>query len=139
MAGMTTLTEGNGTVLKVDIKGRVHTPPQRREQILDEFEKSGLSGQKFAELTGIKYQTFAGWAARRRAQRGLAPSKPSQPSQSVRWLEAVVSEAAAAPPQGLTAIKVVLGTGAWVEFSQLNQVALVAALLQAMDKPSPRC
>ena len=52
-------------VLKTDTKGRVHTPPARREQLLDEFERSGLSGTKFAELAGLKYQTFAAWAARR--------------------------------------------------------------------------
>jgi hypothetical protein len=29
----------------------VRTPAARREQLLDEFERSGVSGAKFAELT----------------------------------------------------------------------------------------
>jgi hypothetical protein len=66
---MTTLTSENGTILKVDARGRVQTPPERREPLLDEFEKSGLSGAKFAALSGVKYQTFAAWATRRRQQR----------------------------------------------------------------------
>ena len=57
-------------VLKQDVLGRVKTLKARREQLLDEFERSGLPGLKFAELAGIKYQTFATWARERRRQRG---------------------------------------------------------------------
>lgn len=39
-------------VLKTDEKGRIRTPAKRREKLLDEFEQSGLSGRKFAELVG---------------------------------------------------------------------------------------
>jgi hypothetical protein len=35
-------------VLKTDVLGRVKTSAARREQVLGEFERSGLSGQKFA-------------------------------------------------------------------------------------------
>jgi hypothetical protein len=52
--------------LKTDDLGRVRTPQARRESLLDEYERSGLSGAKFAALTGIKYSTFATWAQRRR-------------------------------------------------------------------------
>ena len=60
-------------VLKQDGMGRVKTPAARREQLLDEFERSGLSGTKFAAMAGVKYQTFALWAQRRRRQRGSTP------------------------------------------------------------------
>jgi hypothetical protein len=59
-----TNTETGIQVLKTDALGRVRTPAERREQLLDEFEKSGASGQQFAELAGIKYQTFATWVQR---------------------------------------------------------------------------
>ena len=42
-------------ILKTDSRGRLRTPAQRREQLLDEFERSGLNGAKFAALSGIKY------------------------------------------------------------------------------------
>ena len=58
-------------VLKTDTLGRVKTPLARREQLLDEFEHSGLSGMKYATLVGIKYPTFASWLYKRR--RGLDP------------------------------------------------------------------
>ena len=75
-------TPTDEVVLKQDVLGRVKTPKARREQLLDEFERSGLPGLKFAELVGIKYQTFATWAQRWRRQRGdyaagkIQPAKP---------------------------------------------------------------
>jgi len=62
-------TPADETILKTDVLGRVKTPAARREQLLDEFDRSGLNGRKFAELAGIKYQTFATWAQKRRRQR----------------------------------------------------------------------
>ena len=90
---MTDMQKSDGAILKTDTKGRVQTPATRRESLLDEFERSGLSASKFAALVGIKYQTFAAWAARRRKHATTkAPVKPVDP---VRWLEAVVQEAQA--------------------------------------------
>ena len=44
---------GTEAIRKTDVLGRIKTPAARREQLLDEFERSGLSGCKFAELAGI--------------------------------------------------------------------------------------
>ncbi len=60
-----TNTKPANEVLKTDVLGRVRTPRARQEALLDEFERSGVSGAKFAELAGINYQTFATWAQRR--------------------------------------------------------------------------
>ena len=89
-------TPTDEVILKQDVLGRVRTPKARREQLLDEFERSGLPGLKFAELAGIKYQTFATWAQKRRRQRGDdAAGKVTAAKKSVQWLEAVL-----APPPG---------------------------------------
>ena len=56
---MTSTTLREERVLKTDVLGRVKTPPERREALLDEFEKSGMSGVKFAQFIGVKYQTWA--------------------------------------------------------------------------------
>ena len=136
---MTTLTSENGTILKVDAKGRMQTPPDRRERLLDEFEKSGLSGAKFAALSGIKYQTFAAWALRRRLRRGLPAPALNKKADPVHWLEAVVTEATGPASKALRPVKVCLSTGAWVELGQMNQVSLVVALIRALDKPVGPC
>lgn len=57
-------------VLKTDVLGRVRVSPERREEILDAFEASGMSGQAFALHHGIKVQTFASWIQKRRRMRG---------------------------------------------------------------------
>jgi hypothetical protein len=85
---MTNTTEAGEQVSKTDVLERVKTPKERREQLLDEFEKSGLTGQKFAAVVGIKYQTFATWAQKRRRQRGAYPAVKE--TKQLRWLEAVV-------------------------------------------------
>jgi hypothetical protein len=132
------MTETGETILKTDTKGRVKTPPERRERLLEEFERSGLSGAKFAALAGIKYQTFAAWVTRRRKQLGLfqAPTKAANP---MRWLEAVVQEANAPASAVATSLRVRLSTGAWIELSDFAHVRLAVALVRALDKPAATC
>lgn len=57
-------------LLKVDALGRVWTSADRREWLLDEFERSGVAGAEFARIAGIKYSTFATWVQRRRRPTG---------------------------------------------------------------------
>jgi transposase len=59
-----------GRLLKTDILGRVQTPVERQEALLDEFEKSGLNGKKFAAMTGVSSQAFGSWIQKRRRERG---------------------------------------------------------------------
>ena len=67
-----TSVNGSEEVLKQDTRGRIRVPRERRESVLDEFERSGLTGAKFARLAGINYQTFAGWVQRRKLTRAEA-------------------------------------------------------------------
>ena len=72
-------------ILKSDALGRVRTPRARREALLVEFEKSGVSAKKFAALVGVNYQTFASWVQAQRKARGQPPA-----AGPVRLWEAVV-------------------------------------------------
>lgn len=122
-------------VLKTDSRGRVRTPAARREQLLDEFERSGVSGVKFAALTGIKYQTLASWVQRRRRLRGSSGPTATKTQAQVRWLEAVVAEAQAAATVSGTSVKVHLPNGVWMEVTEAPQAVLAAALLRALERP----
>jgi len=131
------MTPIDEVVLKQDVLGRVKTPKARREELLDEFERSGLPGLKFAELAGLKYQTFATWAQKRRRQRGdYAAGKMASEKKSVRWLEAVME-----PPPGSVvkagALFLVLHLpgGVRVEMSEVKQVEMAAALVRALARP----
>lgn len=84
---MTSTTEVTLEILKQDRKGRVRTPREKREAILDEYQRSGMSGPEFAQYHGIKYQTLATWVQKRRKRKegGLVVGK-----EAVSWLEAEV-------------------------------------------------
>jgi hypothetical protein len=119
-----------GAIIKTDEAGRIRTPAARREQLLDEYERSGLSGQKFAELAGIKYQTFATWAQKRRRARGLAGPVSSKPTEATRWLEAVVGSAT-----GSGVMVLELPGGVRVEVADEKQAVLAAVLVKALARP----
>jgi hypothetical protein len=129
-----TMKAGEVAVLKQDGLGRVKTPAARREQLLDEFERSGLSGTKFAAMAGVKYQTFALWAQRRRQQRGSAPVA-AKAVDSVRWLEAVVEGAKNPGGQNPAAIVLHLPGGARVEVADEKQALLAAVMIRALARP----
>lgn len=124
-------------ILKADTRGRVLTPTHRRETLLDEFERSGLSGAKYATLVGIRYQTFASWVQRRRQERGLPKTarKPRPGAEQVRWLEAVVQEARAPSAGARAAIVLQLPGDVRAEIVEASQVPLAAALVRALGKP----
>jgi hypothetical protein len=75
---------------------------------------------------------------RRRKQRGVVPA-PLKATDSVRWLEAVVSDAKMPGANSLVPVKLRLAGGAWIEVSQLSQVGLAAALAQALEKSPTSC
>jgi hypothetical protein len=107
----------------------VKTPKERREQLLDEFEKSGLTGQKFAALVGVKYQTFATWAQKRRRARNAYPAvkRPKQ----LRWLEAVVEQNSG----DQSPLVLEMPGGAKVQINNVKEAVLAAALLRALARP----
>lgn len=108
----------------LDTKGRVRTSKEQRRIILAEFERSGVSAARFAQQTGLKYSTLAGWIQRcRRARRPRGIG-------SVRLLEALVEPA----PAG-SALLVHLPGGARIEMTRVEQAPVVVALLRALEKP----
>ena len=124
---MTDMQKSDGAILKSDELGRVRTPTARRESLLDEFERSGLSGAKFAALAGIKYQTFAAWAHKRRRRRGVSATAAAKSADSTRWLEAVVE-----PAQTPAALVLQLPGGVRMEVVDEKQAALAAVLVKAL-------
>jgi len=130
---MTNMKNGLEVVLKADARGRVRMPAEKREKLLDDFERSGLSGTRFAALAGVNYQTFASWVIRRKRERHGEKAPASGPDQ-VRWLEAMVQEASGTVP-----IKVHLPGGAWMEITQADQVPMSAALVRALQQPAVPC
>lgn len=128
---MTDTTQVVGEIIKTDARGRMRVSTERRQRLLAEYDQSGLSAKKFAQLGGIKYQTFANWLQKRR-RRGLSPGKPTD---SVRWLEAVVEKAKTSGLPGSAALRVALPGGARMEIGDAHQAELAALLLRWLAKP----
>jgi hypothetical protein len=113
-----------GVVLKVDQRTRVRRTAGQREELLAAYERSGLSGPQFAAATGVKYQTLAGWARRRRQGGTATPVKQSRP---IKWVEAVMEQAAG--PGGL---KLQLPGGVMAEVVDEKQAVLAAVLIRTL-------
>jgi hypothetical protein len=128
---MTLTTRAVEEVIKTDALGRMRTSAARRENLLNEFDKSGLSGKKFAELSGIKYQTLATWLQKRRKQ-----GKPSvKATDTVKWLEAVVEQAQNPIAQLASSVVLRLPGGTQIELADVKQVTMAAALVRALAQP----
>ena len=139
-------------ILKRDARGRVRTSVRQREAILDEFERSGLSGPKFSQVAGVCYQTFAGWMLKRRRARGdhdLSPVKVAarrvEPGAALlRWVEAETGlsggtggvGAKREPDTGGGAVRVLtvrMAGGVVVELDHEAQLSLVVELARRLN------
>ena len=134
----------DGATLKTDTRGRVRVPAERREALLDEFERSGLSGMKFAALAGVKYATFAYWLARRRNARAQieasADLKPHQvePAQSPRPVRLFEAFAEVGRASVGAALRVELPGGGVIVLDSPRQLRLAAELLQMLTPAGGR-
>jgi hypothetical protein len=140
---MTSTTLLEERVLKTDVLGRVRTPVERREALLDEFERSGMSGRKFAEFIGVKYQTWASWVQGRRRRQGGGTAKAGK-AEGVRVLRLVEAVVEAETPDGQSgpavgALRVQLPGGIYFEVADRAQALLGAELLRVWQShPPPR-
>src|SRR5262252_9274397 len=95
---MTFVAEEPEQILSQDSRGHVLVTQERRESLLVEYDRSGMSAVKFAQYVGIKYSTLAYWLQRRRQQRqkekSLVKAGDTKPDRSDGgWIEAVVENA----------------------------------------------
>jgi transposase-like protein len=85
-----TVMELGSEILKVDEVGRVRTPPEKREAMLAEYDRSGMTGAQFARFVGVRYSTLMYWLQRRRKEAGPAGQMATPMPDHPGWLEARV-------------------------------------------------
>lgn len=139
--------QNESKILKVDALGRVRVPEEKREELLDTFERSGMSGRQFAQQHGIHVQTFASWIQKRRRARGDykneqtrrklrmrkgAPrhkkSPPSGSGQSLSLIEVQVED-----PQKHSALELILPSGVAIKVTSSTQLDLLKTVLTALS------
>jgi len=132
---MTSTKDEEELILKTDALGRVCMPKERREAILDAFERSGMSGQAFSERIGVKYSTFATWVQKRRRKLGEYAAKEGKQVKMapITLLEAVVGTGSSSPvSSGMLEVETAQGLKLRIRSSE--DVALAAELLRALSE-----
>jgi hypothetical protein len=117
----------------------VWTPPERREAVLDEFEKSGLPAVQFAAHVGVKYATFANWVQKRRKARGEDSARViarSMVAPLPGWVEATVE---GVREEVKSALVVQLPGRVRLEVGNAAQAKLAACLLRALGEGAGGC
>ena len=131
---MTFAAEEAGQILSQDARGRVLVSRERRESLLEEYDRSGMSGVKFAQYVGIKYSTLAYWLQSRRRHRRRekllvkAGADTGAGKSTGGWIEAVVENGSQARVSA-GALRIYFAGGAYCQISSAGEAALAAELL----------
>ena len=131
---MTFTPEEGAQIFKRDTTGRVRLPRARREELLDEYERSGISGVQFAAYVGIKYSTLANWIQKRgrrqQQEKSLikAECRPQSDKRNGAWVEAVIERSRELKiPEG--SLRIHFSGGAYCQISNPREAGLAAELL----------
>jgi len=150
---MATMGEMEPHIFKRDAAGRVSYSAERREELLDEFERRGMKGAAFARMAGISYPTFATWIQKRRHARGDYRMRPPAIAEVVprrapamRFVEAELAiggEGEVAPPASCAGggvpppLPVHLPCGARMLVGDERQAVLAARILETLAPGRP--
>jgi transposase-like protein len=131
-----TFMDNPSLILKQDRLGRVRSTKERRASVVAEYQRSGLGAREFAQLAGIRYNTFWYWLA----QEGLTVKRARRERPKAMQLVEVKLGAVAAASEMLSSqstVIITLGGGASVALQSTAQVPVVAALIKALAPTSP--
>ena len=126
-------------ILKRDGRNRVRSTQAQRQEVLRQFERSGLSGPAFCRVVGVNYQTFVGWRKEARRLSELPPAElvaAAEPmTNAVRFVEASLPRSLIPADNSL---EIRLPGGASLTISDGAQALLAAQLIKALN-PSSSC
>lgn len=74
-----------GSVSKQDRRGRRVARAEERERLLELYDRSGLTQERFCKEHGVNVHTFVAWLGKRRHGGGSKPTRP------VKFQELVLS------------------------------------------------
>ena len=114
------------TIIRTGRDGRLRYTVGQRQQLLEAFDRSGLSAMAFSKQHGVSYQTFIAWLRKQRqAGESLPPDVPA-------FAEVMIKEPAS--PQA-PVLRVVLPCGTALEVTSHAALPLAAELLQSLRRP----
>jgi transposase-like protein len=98
---------------------RRRTDATKREQLLEAFDRSGLSAAEFARQHRLNYGTFYGWRHRRNQSRELP----------------AFVQVEVAAPSAPAELLIEVGAAAQIRLQSEKQIALAVKLLQQLNPP----
>jgi hypothetical protein len=123
----------NGKLLKVDRLGRVRTTRRQRGAILAEFDQSGLSGTRFAEIHGIKYSTLVSWLQERKRERQASNQAITSASAVTAPRIELTEVILPGLPESASALQVQLPGGISLQVADVHQARLAAELIRSLS------
>jgi len=105
-------------IIRSGSDGRLRVSPELRAELLEAFDRSGMTAMSFARRHGVKYPTFMSWLSKRRRE---APERGDQPG--VGFAEVLGTQRPGAP------LRVELPGGVSMEIATRAALPLAAELL----------
>ena len=118
----------DSAIIRAGSDGRLRFTPVQRLELLDAFDRSGLSAMAFARSHGVCYQTFIAWQRKRREQATIAPTH-SGPA----FAEVLVTDRQ--PDRPNAALRVILPCGSTIEMASRAALPLAVELLSTLRRP----
>jgi hypothetical protein len=113
------------TIIRTGSDGRLRYTVGQRQELLEAFDRSGLSAMAFSRHHGVSYQTFIAWLRKRRdSSEALPPGVPA-------FAEVLLQDP---PPASGAALRIVLPCGTTLEVASRAALPLAAELLQSLRR-----
>ena len=114
------------SIIRTGSDGRLRYSPAQRQDLLEAYDRSGLSAMSFSGQHGVHYQTFIAWLRKRR--QNPDPAEVAGPAFAEVFLDGPAASAAAA-------LRISLPCGAVIEVSSRAALPMAAELLTALRRP----
>jgi transposase-like protein len=118
----------DSAIIRAGSDGRLRFTPAQRQELLDAYNRSGLTAMAFARSHGVCYQTFIAWQRKRREQATIPPFHSSP-----AFAEVLVADRQSACPSA--ALRVILPCGSAIEIASRAALPLAVELLSILRRP----
>lgn len=116
----------SGALVKSDRVGRTRYTKAYKAEVIQAYEKSGMSAAVFSEHCGVKYPTFASWIAKGKRSASGNPYCENDDTQQF-----IIAEFGSHRTD--ESLKLILPSGIIVHVSSSSQLGLLADLLKTLN------
>lgn len=116
----------DSSIIRTGSDGRLRYSPAQRLELLEAFDRSGLSAMSFSRQHGVQYQTFIAWLRKRQLKPCAAESEDPAFAE-------VLLDGPTPPSSGI--LRISLPCGVVMEVATRAALPLAAELLATLRRP----